>query len=322
MAKILLEPFQNVAVSSQAQLTTQRIWPNTLEYIMLVLGSTITGASATGFLPYHITNLQVRLGQKTIWYVTGTAGTQLDCEIFNQYENRTVTSNVHLQAYGTGTYPNVSGYGPFINAGFFSYVSLDFANWFARSPKQQYLGAIDMGSVGVRCLTILATISSAVTGTLTMGAYAEVAPPKTLDQASNLLFRAILQTPLAPSGATVWTPFLINYGQSGGALLRRLYFANQTILLGVEVKRDGLDIYEQIASYLWTAVETEYFHTPQASNAVIDFIEDNIESKALTSVRADSQGNISLIPQIINLSHGASGTYNCYADVFANLNGL
>lgn len=281
MAKILLEPFQNVVATGQAQLTTQRIWPNTLEYIMLLLGGTT-------FTKAMITNLQVRLGQKTVWYATGT-----DVQTLNSYENRPSTA---------------------------TYLSLDFANAFARTPKQQYLGAVDFGSIGVRDLTLLVTITGATAPTLV--AYAEVAPPKTLDAASNLLFRAILQTPLAPSGATAFQPFLINYGQSGGALLRRLLFAQQTIVTAVEVKRDGLDIYEQIPVALANDVETELFKIPQASNFVVDFVEDDIESKALTSVRADSNGNISLIPQLINISHSGAGAYNVYADVFANLNGL
>jgi hypothetical protein len=266
----------------QAQLTTQRIWPNTLEYIMLILGGTFTKA--------YITNLQVRLGQKTIWYITGT-----DVQTLNSYEGRTASA---------------------------AYLSLNFSNAFARTPRQQYLGAIDMGQVGVRDLTILITISSSASAP-TLSAYAEVAPPKVLDPASNLLFRALIQTPLAPSGATTFQPFLINYGQAGGALLRRLLFAQQSIVTALEIKRDGLDIFEQITTTIANYVETELTpHVPQSSNFIYDAVEDNIESKALTSVRADSQGNISIIPQQINISHSGSGSYNAYADVFANLNGL
>lgn len=282
MAKILLEPFQNVVATGQAQLTTQRIWPNTLEYIALILGGTT-------FTKAMITNLQVRLGQKTVWYTTGT-----DVQTLNSYEGRTATATLLILA---------------------------FANWFARTPKQQYLGAVDFGAIGVRDLTVLVTISGATAPTLV--AYAEVAPPKTLDPASNLLFRAIIQTPVAPPGATVFQPFLINMGQAGGALLRRLLFAQQTIVTAVEIKRDGLDIFEQIPVAVANAIQSEMFpHTPQASNFIVDEIEDDIESKALTSVRADSKGNISLIPQVINISHSGAGAYNVYADVLANINGL
>ena len=43
---------------------------------------------------------------------------------------------------------------------------------------------------------------------------------------------------------------------------------------------------------------------------------------ALTTVRQDSQGNISLIPQQVLISNSAAANYNVYADIFANLNGL
>jgi Viral coat protein P2 N-terminal domain len=284
MAKILLEPFQNVVATGQAQLTTQRIWPNTLEYISLILGGTT-------FTKNQITNLQVRLGQKTIWYI----GSGTDMQAINSYEGRATSATL---------------------------LTLPFANPFARTPKQQYLGAIDFGSIGVRDLTILVTITGATAPTLV--AYAEVAPPKTLDAASNLLFRAILQTPIASAASTTFQPFLINYGQSGGALLRRLVFATALAnIVALEIKRDGLDIFEQITFANYNNMTLELFpHAQQVGYEIYDAIEDDIESKALTSVRADSQGNISLIPQQINVSLNGAQSLNVYADVFANLNGL
>lgn len=286
MALILLEPFQNVVATGQAQLTTQRIWPNTLEYVSLLLGGTT-------FTKAMMTNLQVRLGQKTIWYATGA-----DIQTMNAYEGHTSAVTL-LQLY--------------------------FANPFARTPKQQYLGAIDFGAVGIRDLTILVTITGATAPTLV--AYAEVAPPKLLDTASNLLFRAILQTPTSPSGATTFQPFLVNYGQAGGALLRRLFFLTQALVTALEIKRDGLDIFEQIPVGLYGSIVQDVgvysaLKTIAASSFVYDAILDNIETKALTTVRKDSQGNISLIPQQINISHSGAGSYNIYADVLANLNGL
>jgi len=273
-----------------AQLTTQRIWPNTLEYISLILGGTT-------FTKAMITSLQIRLGQKPIWNLGfGNTNAGTDVQAINTYESSVV---------GTATL-----------------LTLRFANPYARTPKQQYLGACDMGTVGVNNMTLLVTITGATAPTLV--AYAEVAPPKTLDAASNLLFRAILETPLAIPGAGTFVPFLINYGQAGGALLRRLVFATaNSNLTAVEIKRDGLDIFEQLPVAAFQAIQLDIFpHTPQAGYVMYDAIEDEIESKALTTVRQDSQGNISLIPQQVLLSHSAAVNYNAYADIFANLNGL
>lgn len=290
MAKILLEPFQNVVATGVAQLTTQRIWPNTLEYISLVLGG---GA----FTKAMMTLIVVKLGQKPIWYIGGgpdNGGSTI--QSINSYEGRGTTATL---------------------------LTLPFANPFARSPKQQYIGAVDTGQVGINNITLLVTIAGATTPTLT--AWAEVAPPKTLSAANNLLFRAFLQTPIAPPAAGNFVPFLLNVGQAGGALLRRLVLPS-AVLTAAEVKRDGLDIFEQIPLAVFNAMETEFFpHTPQANFPILDFIEDDIESKALTSVRqvtVNGSQTISVIPQQYLLSHSGAAAYNVYADMFANLNGL
>lgn len=325
MSRILLEPWQNVVATGQAQLTTSRIWPNTLEFISTILGAITTASGlVTTYAPTlaQITNIQVRLGNKVIWFIgasgltlgSATSITAPDIAFINYYERR---------------------YSSLVAANQVPEITLPFANYLARTPKQQYLGAIDMGQNQVQQLTILLTTSGATSPLLQ--SYAEVAPPKQMDAASNLLFRAILQTPIAPSAATsITTPFLVNYGQSGGALLRRFYTIS-VLPIGLELKRDGLDIWEQIYAGVMglmaneQSVNHQYMGSfnptagAQANNyagMVYDAIEDNIEAKALTSVRSDSQGNISIIPQQVNIAHSAAGSYNSYADVLANLNGL
>jgi hypothetical protein len=282
MAKIQLEPFQNVSAAGTAIMTTSRIWPNTLEYIAMTLGGGTPPTKA------QISRLLIRLGSKPIWDLTGS-----ELASICLYEGRTATATVLI---------------------------IPFANWFARSIPEQYLGAIDFGQVGVRDLTMEVTLAGGVTPTLS--AIAEVAPPKVLDPASNVLFRALLRTPLSPAGAATFAPQLINYGQAGGALLRRLFFFS-AVVTALEVKRDGLDILEQIPLALINAIESEQFpHAPQANIYTYDVIEDDIESKALTTIRKDSKNNVSLIPQQILTSLSGGATFDVIADVFANLNGL
>lgn len=282
MAKIQLEPFANVSAAGTAICTTSRIWPNTLEYIAITLGGGVAPTKA------QLTRVLVRLGSKPIWDITGS-----EIASICLYEGRVATATVLI---------------------------LPFANWFARSIPEQYLGAIDFGQVGVRDLTMEITIAGGTTPTVT--AIAEVAPPKVLDPASNVLFRALLRTPLSPAGAATFAPQLINYGQAGGALLRRLFFFS-AVVTALEIKRDGLDILEQIPLALINAIESEStFHAPQASIYTYDVIEDDIESKALTTIRKDSKGNVSLIPQQILASLSGAATFDVVADVFANLNGL
>lgn len=282
MAKIQLEPFQNVSAAGTAICTTSRIWPNTLEYIAITLGGGVAPTKA------QLTRVLIRLGSKPIWDITGS-----EIASICLYEGRVATATVLI---------------------------LPFANWFARSIPEQYLGAIDFGQVGVRDLTMEITIAGGTTPTVS--AIAEVAPPKVLDPASNVLFRALLRTPLSPAGAATFAPQLINYGQAGGALLRRLFFFS-AVVTALEIKRDGLDILEQIPLALINAIESESFaHAPQANVYTYDVIEDDIESKALTTIRKDSKGNVSLIPQQILASLSGAATFDVVADVFANLNGL
>lgn len=282
MAKIQLEPFQNVSAAGTALMTTTRIWPNTLEYVALTLGGGTPPTKA------QLSRVLVRLGSKPIWDVTGS-----ELASICLFEGRTATATVLI---------------------------FPWANWFARSIPEQYLGAIDFGQVGVRDMTFEITIAGGVTPTLS--AIAEVAPPKVLDANSNVLFRALLRTPLSPAGAATFAPQLINYGQAGGALLRRMFFFN-AVVTALEVKRDGLDILEQIPLALINAIQSESFpHTPQANVYTYDVVEDDIESKALTTIRKDSKGNVSLIPQQILASLSGAATFDVVSDVFANLNGL
>jgi Viral coat protein P2 N-terminal domain len=281
MAKIQLEPFQNVSAAGTALMTTTRIWPNTLEYVVITLGGGTPPTKA------QISRILVRLGSKPIWDVTGS-----EIASICAYENRTATATILI---------------------------LPFSNFDARNVSEQFLGAIDFGAVGVRDMTFEVTLAGGVTPTLT--ALAEVAPPKVLDAASNVLFRALLRNPIAPSAAATFLPLLLNYGQAGGALLRRLWFFS-ALVTALEIKRDGLDIYEQIPLATNNAILLELQSLPQANIFTLDFIEDRIESKALTTIRKDAKGNVSLIPQQVLASLSAGGAFDVVADALANLNGL
>lgn len=281
MAKIQLEPFQNVSAAGTGIMTTTRIWPNTLEYIVITLGGGVAPTKA------QISRLLVRLGSKPIWDITGS-----EIASICAYENRTATATILI---------------------------LPFSNFDARSIAEQYLGAIDFGAVGVRDMTLEITLAGGTTPTLS--AIAEVAPPKVLDPASNVLFRALLRNPIAPAAAATFLPLLLNYGQGGGALLRRLWFFS-ALVTALEIKRDGLDIYEQIPLATNNAILQELQNVPQANIFTYDLIEDRIESKALTTIRKDAKGNVSLIPQQVLASLSGGGAFDVVADVFANLNGL
>lgn len=278
MAKIKLEQFENVT-NGTAILTTERLWPNTLEYFVFQLGG-------TSFLKSHITRILIRFGSKVVWDVTGAELLSL-----NLFEGRPNTASVFI---------------------------LPFANSRARHLEQQYLGAPDFGSLGVRKVTIEVTIAGATAPTLE--AWAEIAPPKLLTPAQNQMFRALLSQPLTPSAAVVDQAQQINWGQAGGALLRRMHFFS-ALVTKLKIKRDGLDYFEDIPLAVNNAILDENGWDPQASIFHFNAVEDDNELKSLTSIRNDGQGG-SIIPQQILMTTSASGNFRVVSDVFISLNGL
>jgi hypothetical protein len=126
MPRIKLEPFENVVANGQAVLTTEALWPNTLEQLVFTLGGTFTKTM--------IARLQVKFGTKTVVDVTGAQLTDL-----NEFEGRVQTATV---------------------------LSLPFMNTRARTLVQQYLYAPDFRALGTRKVQILVDIVGATNPTL------------------------------------------------------------------------------------------------------------------------------------------------------------
>lgn len=280
MALIKLEQFENVVANGVALLTTERLWPNTLEYIDLVLGG-------TALTKAMITNIKIRFGTKTVWDLSAS-----QIESMNLFEGGPTTAN---------------------------YLRLNFANSRARHLEQQYFGSPDFDALGIRRVNIEVTIVGATAPTL--AAWASVVGPKILsDPGLRQMFRTLYRTPLSPSGAVVKQAQPINYGQAGGALLRKLHFFSALVTL-LSIKRDGLDFYEEVDSALNAANLQHNGWVPQANIFTYNAVEDDNELKALVSIRKDGQGG-SLVPQQLLISTSAGGVFDAVADTFSNLNAI
>lgn len=282
--KIALEPFRNVSAAGTAIMETTRIFPNTLEYIAVRLAGTVAPTKA------QLTRIVVKLGQSTkpIWDITGS---QLDS--LNLYEGRPSTATVLV---------------------------LPFSNSRARTVESQLIGALDMGANGIRQLLLEITIAGGTAPAL--DAWAEVAPPKLFGENApeNLLFRALLTTPITFTAALTRFPQNISTAAAGGALLRRLHFFS-SIVTAYELRRDGVAYHEDVPLAVNNAILDELGHDPQANIYTFDAIEDDNESKALAQVRRDA-GGFALIPQQHLVTSSGAGTVPVIADVFANVNGL
>ena len=285
MSRILLEsPGNNGAVGTM-YLKTTRIYPNTLEAIILQLGGTVAPTKA------QISRIVVKLGASTkpIWDITGT-----QLQSFNTYEGR--------------------------GAGVATVLTLPFSNVRARTVESQMLGALDFGAVGVREMIIEITVTGGTAPTVT--GWAEVAPPKLFGEGAdeNQLFRAILVTPLVFAAAGNRVPQVIATAAQGGALLRRLVF-DSALVTSYELRRDGVAFFEDTPLAVDNAYLTELAHGTPVSQYYFDAIDDDNESKGLAQVRGDA-GGLSLIPTQHLVTVSGAGTVPCLADLLANINGL
>ncbi len=289
MARILLEPFRNLPSgtnSGSGYMLTSRLFPNTLESLVMQHTGTTPATKA------EVSRIQIKLGSssKPIWDVTGA---QLNS--MNLYEGRPSTATVFV---------------------------MPFSNPRARTVESQMIGALDMGAVGVRELSIELTLTRATYDTIGFTTWAEIAPPKLFGEGApeNQLFRALLTTPLVFSTAASRFPVVISTAANGGALIRRIHFFGSQAT-SFELRRDSLAYFEDTPLAVNNAYLDELGHDPQSNIYTFDAIDDDNESKALAQVRADA-GGLSLIPTQFLLTVGGAQTIPAIADIFANLNGL
>lgn len=304
MSRILLEPWRNVpgaGVQGTAYITTTRVYPNTLEAVVLKFAD--TSANNLPLTKNLISRLVVKLGSSTkpIWDLTGD-----ELNAINRYEGRSDTPNI---------------------------LTLPFSNIRARTVESQMIGALDFGEVGIREMTIELTCTPPAGSNPVFTAWAEVSPPKLFGKGApeNQLFRALLRTPITFNGALGRFPQNIATAAQGGALLRRIHFfspgytvaqaPNSNIVTSYEMRRDGVAFHEDTPFDAQAGVLDEWGQNPLPNVYTFDAIMDDNESKALAQVRSDA-GGLSLIPVQHLITTNAGGTLDALADIFANINGL
>lgn len=304
MSRILIEPWRNIpaaGVNATAYQTTTRVYPNTLEALIIKFAD--TSANNLPVTKNLISRLVVKLGSSTkpIWDVTGD-----ELNALNRYEGRSDTPNI---------------------------LTLPFSNIRARTVESQMVGALDFGQVGIRELTIELTCTPPAGSVPVWTTWAEVSPPKLFGQNApeNKIFRALLRTPITFTGALARFPQNIATAAQGGALLRRIHLfspgytvaqaPNANIVTSYEMRRDGVAFHEDTPFDAQAGVLDEWGQNPLANVYTFDAIMDDNESKALAQVRADA-GGLSLIPVQHLITTNGGGTLDAVADVFANINGL
>lgn len=278
MALIKLEPFQNVGANQKAVLSSMRVLGNTVEQIIFKLGGTFTKS--------QINLLRLRLNQKTVWEITGA-----DLDKQQSYDGHPANA---------------------------SFLTMMFSSPRARSILGQLAGAIDT-SFGVASFVIEADIGGATNPTLE--AWAVVSPAQTKQGPEfagvSRLIRAMLPTTVVISAAVNDLAYEINSGSVAGALMQRIYLHHAN-LSKFRVRRDGVDIYEEVTPALASYLADEYAHDPQSGLFVADFINDDNLSNALPSLRPDGRkANNAFL-----FTTSAGDTIRAYTSVLAPLEAL
>lgn len=280
---IKVNPFNNVGASSLAVAKFTPVSNQSSLYgFILVLGGTTFNES-------HITTVRVRApgGKDLIPPVSGA-------NLRDMWE------------YQGGSWPTAR-----------NYVPLMFGDPFALTKAGRQVGNFDH-SVYPGDLTIEVQIGAATAPTL--DAYAMVDPPKALmgngyGDGEILRHRALIPTVLSPSAAVTKQAQQIGIGSSAGALLRRIFFFHSNIT-SLQVKKEGLVIWEDIADALGQFIQQDvYARVPQSGLLVYDRVVDGSQREAGTTVRRDG----SVFNWQFELTTSASDTITVFSDVLIAL---
>jgi len=284
-----LEPVQNVAATGHFVLNSKLVLGNVIEQI--VLDKTGSGSLTDAM----ITNLVVKLNGKVVFGPISATNLRL------------------LEQYLTG-----------VNTA--NFLSIFFTEPRASTKADQLLGAIDTYAAGVVDFTIEGDITGATTPALQ--AWAVLRSPQSLRSMDGYrpdtapFIRGLIPTTLAPAAAGEF-PYDLNYGSRGESLIKRAILYS-TVVTGVRVKRDNIEIYGQApilsanASYL----QSLYGEAAQSNMTIVDFLLDGHQSDAVPTrtVLPDGSAREAVFQWLTTVS--GAGTITAYMDVYSTLDRL
>lgn len=278
-----LEPWVNVTGTGRAVLNSVLVLGNIIERIYLVLGG-------TAFTKAQISALRVKLNGKTTF--GDISGANLDS----------------FQTYALGN----------TNA---AYLTVDFVEPKSRAMQGELMGAIDTNAAGVNTFTMEADIAGATAPTLDSWAQLrDVASISGKNSGFNPnlrpLLRALISTSITATAAGE-QQYAINAGSGGNALIKRLIIFS-TILTSVRIKRNSVDIYEEVSSGLASWIHADYGRTDQANMYVVDWLADNNQSD--TQPTRNTDGTLANYQWLLTAS--GAGTFQVYADVYSILGAI
>lgn len=280
-----LEPVASVEANGPFTFTSRKVLGNVIERVILELGGTFTKAM--------LSNLVVRLNGKVV--MGPISGAQLDIQ------NRYLT---------------------LVNDA--ARLPIDFTELVSRSIQGQLMGAIDTDASGVTDFTIEGTITGAIAPTLVV--YGQLRAPSSIsaergfDPRTRGLIRAVIPTSVNDSAAGQF-PHDLNYGSRGNSLIKRL-FLHSTVLTNFQVKRDSLDIFEDVSAALAEFIVEENGRQWQTGMYVWDPLQDGNQPDAIPTrvVTPNGQAREANFEWLFRVS--GAGTTTVFSDLYTLLEAL
>lgn len=199
-----------------------------------------------------------------------------------------------------------------------SFLVFDFTERLARTETGMKLGTVAAcQEAGVQSFTLEFDVATfTVTGGTAPYMFADVEAPS-----SNRVIQRV-QVQQKSLAAAVQDVFYIPFGAQGYQTKRVL--VKHTNLSSIKVRRDGVDIYEDLPVALANFRESDFGRSPQAGVHVLDFLPDTLLSNALNTafVQAgtNAQGQAVTVP-VQNLdarvTTSAADTLTIYVESFS-----
>jgi Viral coat protein P2 N-terminal domain len=195
-----------------------------------------------------------------------------------------------------------------------SFLVLDFTERLAREEVGMKLGAIAAcQEAGVQSFTLEFDLGAytVVAGSIITG-WADVDVPS-----SNRILQRV-QYSQKVIAAAAQEQIFVPFGQNGYQLKRVIL--KHTNLSSVRVRRDGVDIYEDLSVALANQRLQDFGRVPQAGYHVIDFMPDTLQANAFnTAMILGSDGKAVPVSNLdIRLTTSAADTVTVYAEAYSS----
>lgn len=194
-----------------------------------------------------------------------------------------------------------------------SFLVLDFTERAGREEVGMKLGTVAATQeAGVQQFTLefdLGTYTQVAASTIT--AYADVEAPS----ANRIIQRVQVQQKVIAAAAQ--EQIFVPYGMNGYQLKRMII--KHANLASVRVRRDGVDVYEDIPVALANQRLQDFGRSPQAGYHVLDFMPDTLQSNALnTALVIVGKDAVPVQNLDIRVTTSAADTLTIYTEAYSS----